>query len=82
MTPGPGGHFTRSPGAGGRITVSLIPTAEDDLRRLQERTNMSKTDLVNRAITSHEFLDAQLRAGHDLIVRNNRTGETQLVWLL
>jgi hypothetical protein len=63
------------------ITVTLIPKAEDDLRRLQKRTNLSKTDLANRAITSYEFLDAQMRAGHDLIVRDNRTGETKVVWL-
>jgi hypothetical protein len=69
-------------GAGERITVALIPAAADDLRRLQERTNLSKTDLANRAITSYEFLDAQIQAGHDLIVRDRRTGKTQLVRFL
>ena len=64
-----------------RIRVSLIPAAEDDLRRLQERTNLSRTDLANRAITIYEFLDAQLRAGSDLIVRDNRTGETRQIHL-
>src|ERR1022692_849235 len=64
---------------GGRITVTLIPKAEDDLQRLQERTNLSKTDLANRAITLYEFFDAQLRAGHDMIARDNATGKTQLV---
>ena len=71
-----------SQAAGERITVTLIPTAEGDLRRLQERTNLSKTDLANRAITSYEFFDAQQRAGRDLIVRDKRTGAAQLVWLL
>jgi hypothetical protein len=81
MTASPAENFPRPQAAGGRITVALIPTAEDDLRRLQERTSLSKTDLANRAITSYEFFDAQLRAGHDLIVRDNRTGETRLVRL-
>jgi len=81
MTPDPAGQTSRPPASGGRITVSLIPAAEDHLRRLQERTNMSKTDLVNRAITSHEFIDAQLRAGRELMVRDSRTGETRIVWL-
>ena len=81
MTPDPARRFERPQASGGRITVSLIPTAEDHLRQLQERTNMSKTDLVNRAITSHEFIDAQLRAGRELMVRDNRTGETRIVWL-
>jgi len=67
---------------GERITVTLIPKAEDDLRRLQERTNLSKTDLANRAITLYEFLDAQLRAGRDLIARDSRTGEAHLVRLV
>jgi hypothetical protein len=64
------------------ITVALIPMAETGLRLLQERTNLSKTDLANRAITSYEFLDAQLQAGNDLIVRDRRTGESQLVRFL
>jgi hypothetical protein len=62
-----------------RITVVLIPAVQDDLQRLQERTNLSMTDLANRAITSYEFFDAQMQAGHDVIVRNSRTGESRLV---
>jgi hypothetical protein len=69
----------RQQAQGARITVALIPTVQDDLRRLQERTNLSMTDLANRAITSYEFFDAQLQAGHDVIVRNNSTGEARLV---
>jgi hypothetical protein len=82
MTASPAKDVARPQAPGERITVALIPAAQDDLRRLQERTNLSKTDLANRAITSYEFFDAQLQAGHDLIVRNNRTGETQLVRFL
>ncbi len=61
------------------ITVPLIQAVADDLRLLRRRTRMSTTDLTNRSITSYAFLDAQLRAGHDLIVRDNATGMTQLV---
>lgn len=64
---------------GERITVTLIPKATADLRRLQERTNLSTTDLANRAITLYEFFDAQMRAGHDMIDRDNETGKTKLV---
>jgi hypothetical protein len=67
---------------GERITVALIPTVHADLRRLQERTGLSKTDIVNRAITSYEFFDAQMQAGWDIIVRDRSTGETQLVRFL
>jgi len=43
---------------------------------------MSKTDITNRAITTYEFFEAQLKSGRDLIVRDPRTGETQLVRFL
>jgi hypothetical protein len=76
------GLTARPQGSGERLTISLIPTAAGDLRRLQERTNLSKTDIANRAITSYEFLDAQLQAGRELIVRDVQTGETQLVRFL
>lgn len=75
------GHIAR-PQEGERITVALIPAAAVDLRRLQERTSLSKTDIANRAITSYEFLDAQLKSGRDLIIRDPRTGETQMVRFL
>ena len=69
-------------GAAERITVVLIPTAAGRLRQLQERTNLSKTDIANRAITSYEFFDAYLQAGHELLVRDPATGETLTVRFL
>jgi hypothetical protein len=81
MAANPAGDATE-PAQGERITVTLIPSAQADLRRLQERTKLSKTDLANRAIASYQFLDARLHAGHDLIVRDRRTGEMQLVRFL
>jgi hypothetical protein len=73
--------------AADRITVSLIPKAAADLAALQDRTGLSKTDLVNRAITLYEFIEAQTsprngRAGNDLLVRDPRTGDVQLVRML
>jgi hypothetical protein len=65
-----------------RITVALIPKAGEDLQRLQERTSLSKTDITNRAITLYEFIDAQIRAGRDVLIRDSKTGETQLVRIL
>ena len=67
---------------GERITVVLIPTAARDLRQLQDRTKSSTTDLVNRAITSYEFVDAQQRDGQDLLVRNKNTGKAYVVRFL
>ena len=75
-------HAEGSQSSGDRITVTLIPKATEGLRLLQQRTSLSKTDLTNRAITLYEFVDDQLRSGHDIIARNQATGETQLVKLI
>jgi len=75
-------HVEGSQSSGDRITVTLIPKAMEGLCLLQERTSLSKTDLTNRAITLYEFFDDQLRSGHDIIARNQATGETQLVKLI
>lgn len=65
-----------------RITVALIPKAGEDLQHLQDWTGLSKTDITNRAISLYEFIDAQMRAGRDVLIRDNKTGEVQLVRLL
>ena len=65
-----------------RITVALIPQAAEDLQHLQDRTGLSKTDLVNRAISLYEFINAQLGAGRDLLIRDNDAKETQVIRLM
>lgn len=64
------GESTSAPPAG-RITVALIDKAAADLQITHERTGLSKTDIVNRAITLYEFIDAELKKGADLFVRNS-----------
>jgi hypothetical protein len=49
---------------------------------LQDRTSLSKTDIANRAITLYEFIDSQLRSGRDVLIRDNKTGTTEIVRLL
>jgi hypothetical protein len=71
-----------APKVSDRISIALIPKAVAGLAALQERTGLSKTDAVNRAISLYEFIDTQLRAGRDLLVRDPETGKTQLVHLL
>lgn len=63
-----------------RITVTLVPKAADDLAALQERTGLSKTDLVNRALTAYDFIEGQMSAGAEILVR--RGDETHLVAFL
>jgi hypothetical protein len=82
MNTRPAMDYARPSHQGDRITVALVPKVAGELQRLQERTSLSKTDLTNRAITSYAFLDAHVYAGYDVMVRDPRTGETQLVQFL
>ena len=61
--------------------MALIPKAAADLQRLQERSGLSKTDLTNRAISLYEFIDAQLREGREVLIRDPAKKETQIVHL-
>jgi hypothetical protein len=65
-----------------RITVALIPRVSESLQRLQECTDMSKTDIVNRAITLYEFFEAEMRNGRNLIIEDPESGKTQVVKFL
>ena len=72
----------RTPVAVERITVALIPKAGKDLQSLQDRTGLSKTDIANRAITLYEFIDAQLREGREVLIRDSKSGTTSTVVIL
>jgi hypothetical protein len=61
------------------IAIALIPQARAGLQLLQARTKLSPTDITNRAITLYEFIDAQLSAGRELLLRDEETGEVQRV---
>jgi hypothetical protein len=65
-----------------RITVALVPKASEGLQHLMTSTGFTKTDVVNRAITLYEYIDSQLAEGRDLILRDPKTGETQIIRLL
>lgn len=65
-----------------RITITLTPKVARDLARLKERTDLSKTDIANRAVSLYEFIDAQIRAGKDILVQDRETGDAQIVKFL
>jgi len=65
-----------------RITVALIPKAVADLQRLQEATSLSKTDLVNRAISLYALIEAQQGAGREVLIKDNGSGEVKQLVLL
>jgi hypothetical protein len=65
---------------GDPITVVLVAKAAADLQITQERSHLSTTDIVNRALSLYEFVDAELKGGAELIVR--RDGQDYLVELI
>jgi len=66
---------------GHKITVVLVSKAAADLTRTHGRAELSRTDIVNRAISLYEFLDQERDAGAELLLRR-RDGSTYLVELL
>jgi len=73
---------TQQPPVAERITVALIPKVAEELQRLQDRTNLSKTDLTNRAITLYEYINAQQSVGREVLIRDPATGETRTILIL
>jgi hypothetical protein len=59
------------------VTVALIPEAAAGLAALQERTSLSRADIVNRAICLYDFIDAEMAAGAEILHR--RDGAVSLV---
>ncbi len=53
-----------------RVTVTLVPKAAGDLQQAVARTGLSKTDIINRAISLYEYLDARLSDGAQLLIRD------------
>jgi len=66
-------------GTAERITVALIPKAASDLQQAVDRTGLSKTDVVNRAITLYEYIDARLSRGAELLIRDGESGQVEQI---
>ncbi len=47
-----------------------------------QRKTPAQAGRLRCAITLYEFIDAQMRAGRDVLIRDNETGETQVIRLL
>jgi hypothetical protein len=62
------------PAAAERVTVALVPKAACDLQQTVERTGLSKTDVVNRAVSLYEYIDARLSRGAELLIRDPESG--------
>lgn len=78
MKPTGQGSELEQPRVVDRVNVALIAEAAEALDKLQSRTGAKKVDLVNRALTIYEFIDAELRAGGKILIRDPE-GNDQLV---
>jgi hypothetical protein len=63
-----------------RITVNLVAKVLADLKRTVARTQLSQTDVVNRAVSLYEYVDCELSGGAELLLRKN--GQDYVVKLL
>ena len=63
-----------------RITVGLIAVAAAALEKTRDRCGLTQTDIVNRALTLYEFIDAELDEGAELFMR--RDGRQYAIKLL
>lgn len=66
------------PAVAERINVALIAEAAEAIEKLRHRTGLKKVDIVNRALSIYEFIDAELRAGNRIIIRD-QDGNDQVV---
>ena len=64
-----------------RITVSMNRAADDALGRLTDHSGLSKTEVVNRAVTLYAYVTESQAAGSDLLLRNPE-GEVERVRLI
>jgi hypothetical protein len=70
------------PEAGGRalvrVTVNLVPRAVTALDATCERTQDTKTDVVNRALVTFDKITKRQEQGYDLFFRNADGHEIQV----
>lgn len=65
----------RAPSSGPRvamtITAPLVEKAVADLAAVKDRTGLSETDIVNRALSLYEFVDSEMSTGAKITVRRD-----------
>lgn len=59
-----------------KISMNMSDEALSDLRDLAERYGVTMTEAARRAITIMKLLDDKQRDGHDLLLRDSTTRET------
>lgn len=64
-----------------RLTVALLASIAHLLSAIVDRTGMSKTDVINRAIKLYAFIDEETADGSELVIRR-KNGEERIVQIL
>jgi hypothetical protein len=72
-------HADQRSSVADRVTVALVPKAVGDLQQTVERTGLSKTDIINRAVSLYEFIDGRLSDGAELLIRDGKTGQVEQI---
>jgi spore cortex formation protein SpoVR/YcgB (stage V sporulation) len=61
-----------------RVNVALIEQAAQAIAKLQARTGLKKVDIVNRALSIYEYIDAEIKAGNELVIKDPQGSEQRL----
>jgi hypothetical protein len=64
------GHAAQGGGSLQRVTVNLTPRSVDALAEAGKLSGDSKTDIINRAIQAYAYLEAIVRGGGVVYVRD------------
>ena len=59
-----------------KISMNLPDEALHSLRELADRHEITMTEAARRAISVLKYLDDERQAGHDLLIRDPQTKET------
>lgn len=72
-------HADQRASVADRVTVALVPKAAGDLQQAVERTGLSKTDVINRAISLYRYIEGRLSDGDELLIRDDKTGQVEQI---
>lgn len=59
--------------------LQLTREASTALAESRVRTGFSKVDTINRALQTHAFIEAQMAAGDEILIRDGRTGDVSVL---
>ena len=64
-----------------KVTVNLIPKAWAAAGDAAERLGLTRTDVINRALQAYAFLEEQIAAGAEVLVRQPDGTVRQVMFL-